>query len=73
MYWLCLLEGDGEVTWRCEEEAGNRESHYKVVRLGGNSKECEPLSYEVKKGGSKRDQEKDIWGYLKREEVYMRP
>lgn len=33
MYQLCLLEGDGEVTWRCEEETGNRESHYKVVQL----------------------------------------
>lgn len=35
---LYLLEGDGEVTWRCEEDAGNRESHCKVVQLGNNSK-----------------------------------
>lgn len=34
MYQLCLLEGDGEVTGRYEEEAGNRESYYKVVQLG---------------------------------------
>lgn len=38
MYQLCVLEGDGEVTWRCEEEAGNWESHNRVVQLGDNSK-----------------------------------
>ena len=33
MCWLWLLEGDGKVAWWCEEEAGDRESVYKVAKL----------------------------------------
>lgn len=33
VYWVWLLEGDGKVAWWCEEEAGSRESDYKIAKL----------------------------------------